>query len=388
MKVQDVIGLLKSDEVGRFWKSTSKLARSACAVAWESTLGHPCLNTAQNLCIRGLGFIPSPLPFIHDICKASIRLASKYILPTFVQIYSRSFHARHKTLEVQFNDLDHPKISSPEMLATFEMRIRVDDIHSSEPSIITHNDGSRWMSLPMTESCISSLVAKALSYSSENSAEVTWDADRKTQKLLDTLSRHRSSQNHRISILEKEIFFWQGSLNNGYNCDYGRDAPLFKACGVLHMTVDYLVNLLLDSDRVTSYNRWIIQRADSVIYQNCLNPDAGLGRVTKIIKSESRMPFTDRIMKLSSFVHAQRVQGGYVIVSRAVLPMDKEESTGTDVILGVNLIKSIAGRENESICEMTVVSHMKASFAPNFMAKKIGSTGLTQFFDELRKLVN
>jgi len=96
---------------------------------------------------------------------------------------------------------------------------------------------------------------------------------------------------------------------------------------------------------------------------------------------------------------------GYIVMSRAVSggrwgygdtalatqgddiednnKQNRREMTRSEILLGVNLLRSIPGQPNRT--ELTAVTHVKAG-APGILAVKIGVRGAINFVRDIRKL--
>jgi hypothetical protein len=484
--------LLQSEELAHFFQSTSRLAQSACTVAWGPIVGlleHPCLvKPRQLVCHTSTHLpplrVPSPAPMLQQICLTAARLATQYVIPFITQQYLALFQEGQQQSPRNDKAIEHGDLSSDSCQKIHTnnrviqsnkqdvVYIRIDDVpqvvargksstipenharpshlphcrdspvsvvddaslfcHSDkgeqEGSNVIHGEGdSTWVALPLRSiselemgtgvtmpkelrPLLDTLCKRALRYCErKGGAGVEWKPEHATQRLLDKIAKvsDQDWNEHRTKLLESQVLLWMGSRlrddeNGGSSPSYyGHDVPLFKVTGVVHMSPSSLAKLLLDSARVTYYNRWTLGRKDVVVYQDTLFDEGSKGAYTantncdrkqfctKLVHSESKLPFTDRTMTLTNVMHARRAQDGYLIVSRSVTASTSNSSDfkpGTEIMLGANYITHVEGRESEDICEMTAISHMKANFAPRFMAKKIGVTGLTQFFDRLRKI--
>jgi len=170
------------------------------------------------------------------------------------------------------------------------------------------------------------------------------------------------NQNHyhhpkSIQFLEKEVLIWSGTMTNKKNntnattksssssttskstFEYGTKIPIFKGRGIINSSPQQLTEIFLDSDKVKLYNKYSNGRKDLHVFQNDLLFDCGdfsdndrvledgdedeelfekgyifdtssscLGSVTKIVESETKVPFTGNIIKTRTLMHARKIQ--------------------------------------------------------------------------------
>jgi hypothetical protein len=64
------------------------------------------------------------------------------------------------------------------------------------------------------------------------------------------------------SPVDSSCLIWHGKFPHKY---YGSDVPAFRSQGIVNMSADDLVDVIMDSDRVAEYNRSSIGRTDEVI---------------------------------------------------------------------------------------------------------------------------
>lgn len=164
---------------------------------------------------------------------------------------------------------------------------------------------------------------------------------------------------------------------------YGSDLPFIKSQSIVPLSVDELVDLLLDSARIQSYNKWSLGRRD------CWVRDA----YTKIVKN--RVHAVSKTMISTTLLHARPAtttvsgDGAWVVVSRAVgghayAEPDDAKAGRSDILLGCNVLQPIDG-DDES-CLLTAVTHVYSSTVPKLMAERLGVKGAINFVKDLRKL--
>jgi hypothetical protein len=169
----------------------------------------------------------------------------------------------------------------------------------------------------------------------------------------------------------------------------------------------------MDSTKVQSYNKMSLGRKDEVILQQGIDTDAesgsmGIGGEAKIVRNLTKPPLSKKLMEFVTIMYARRLesddhvgvgmmggnhQDGYVVVSRAVsggqwgtLNREGEESerTRSEILLGVNLIRSIPGESNK--CEVIAVTHCNSPLVPKMLAGSVGVKGAVDFVRDVRAM--
>jgi len=227
-----------------------------------------------------------------------------------------------------------------------------------------------------------------------------WTPVGSTAKLAKERQRRLQSNNGQPrgdegTAKDTTVLVWSGSFTHGA---YGHELPVVKCSGFVAMSADYLVHLLIDSNRVHSYNKNSTGRKDLVILDNTLHSSnkENAGAMTKITKSYAKLSFIPMTMEFLSLLHVRKLKPedgfgeGYIVVSRAV-DQDSRNSTkeGTvvrsEVLLNVHLITKIPGMEDKK-CEMTNINHLKSPLIPSFFAAKICLSAATSFINDIRAL--
>jgi hypothetical protein len=244
--------------------------------------------------------------------------------------------------------------------------------------------------------------------SNDSPGIIQWNAENGTKSCLELI--RKKPYDERLPVLEKEVLVWTGTLQckDSKNCSntssFGSDAPMVRARGIIcGMTPLALVKLLLDSTQVKRYNRWSNGRIDDCIYQDLFDYEAqkgdfGVG-ISKIVKSESNLPFIQKKLTLTTLMHARKLtikcgnEGPiFLMVSRSVhveqdqqqQPLYVTNNENDELLIGVNFIQAVPGHPDKA--ELISVSHMKCSMVPNFLQKKFAIGGVKEFYDKLRSL--
>jgi len=116
----------------------------------------------------------------------------------------------------------------------------------------------------------------------------------------------------------------------------------------------------------------------------------------KVIKSETKIPFTSLSVFLSAVMHARslgdRPEDGYMIFSRSLdtgragchigKKTEVDQSNKNEIILGVNIMRPVPGHPD--LTDLISVSQVSASMVPPFLAFRIGMMGVEDFFKNVR----
>jgi len=182
------------------------------------------------------------------------------------------------------------------------------------------------------------------------------------------------------SPIDSNCLIWHGKFPHKY---YGSEIPAFRSQGIVNMSAEDLVDLIMDSNRVSEYNRSSIGRTDEVLLSDGSDhegPFSGKRRkkltgvvkegtkiingtafdqsvdqfddedddssfegftidlpkqqkssqfvgVTKIVRSSNKVPLIKKTLQFTSLLHCRELsdeQGGngYIIVARAITPAD------------------------------------------------------------------
>jgi hypothetical protein len=184
------------------------------------------------------------------------------------------------------------------------------------------------------------------------------------------------------SPIDSNCLIWHGKFPHKY---YGAEVPAFRSQGIVNMSAEDLVDLIMDSDRVAEYNKSSTGRRDEVILSDGSDlegPFSGKRRkkltgvvtegtkiidgtafidpgddddddedddqssfepftidisrerkpsqyvgVTKVVRSSNRVPLIKKTLQFTTLLHCRELsdeQGGngYIIVARAITPAD------------------------------------------------------------------
>lgn len=233
-------------------------------------------------------------------------------------------------------------------------------------------------------------------------------ADTKTRKLMEMADDKVLRQ----ALAEEDVLVWIGKFHVE---GHGSHLPIVKTASVLPLSPKDLAMLLMDSKRVQSYNKMSLGRRDEVILQEGIDTDAdsgpmGIGGEAKIVRNLTKPPLSKKLMEFITVMYARRLElednvgvgimggnheDGYVVVSRAVSggPWGdackgeegvESERTRSEILLGVNLIRSIPGETNK--CEVIAVTHCNSPSVPKMLAGSVGVKGAVDFIRDIRAM--
>lgn len=190
----------------------------------------------------------------------------------------------------------------------------------------------------------------------------------------------RSSMKNSPTSEEGGIHVWTGKVSRP-GMYYGSDLPIIKTRSIIPLAVEEMVDLLMDSTRIQTYNPWSVGRRDCWVCNNH----------TKIVKNRVQPPIGSKAMVSTTLLHARPAknagQGAWIVVSRAVggncFADDEDETLGrTDILLGVNLLQPL----DDASCRMTALTHAYSSTIPNILAERLGVKGAIKFVKDIREL--
>ena len=271
-----------------------------------------------------------------------------------------------------------------------------------------------WNSLTGKEfffpSVLSALAKTGIQTVLPSSSEfIEWKpADTKTKKLLAL----NDDKVVRRALADEGILVWIGKFKKE---GHGSHLPLIKTTSILPLAPRDMASLLMDSEKVQSYNKMSLGRADEVIFQEGIDNDAddapmGIGGEAKIVRNLTKPPLSKKLMEFVTVMYARRLKAddkvgigimggsyedGYAVVSRAVSGgqwgsgnQDGEESerTRSEILLGMNLIRTVPGEAGK--CEVTAVTHCNSPSIPKMLAGSVGVKGAVDFVRDIRAMFN
>jgi hypothetical protein len=177
-----------------------------------------------------------------------------------------------------------------------------------------------------------------------------------------------------MDLAAGDIQTWTGkSKRDGY----GSNLPWIKTRSVVPMTPVEMVDLLMDSSRVTTYNPWSIGREDLWVSED---------NNSKIVRNRTQPPLGSKVMVATTLLHAQQLDdGAWMLVSRAVggdvyHDSSDKNASKSDILLGVNLLEPYS--DHSSV--LTAVTHVYSSAVPLMLAERLGVKSAVKFVKDIR----
>jgi hypothetical protein len=225
---------------------------------------------------------------------------------------------------------------------------------------------------------------------------IEWRPEGSTSKTLRRMVPLSSLD--RLKALEQEVLIWSGTLPSSPRY------PFFLARGVVARRPLDFMRLLWDNERTSEYNNFCLGRTNLLILQDqvlasstCadeIKKDTMTG--TKVVLSETRVPFTSLSVLVSCCMHVRPLdgadEGGYVIVSRSLYtgsagtrysPDGVEPTTKNEILWGINVIRRVPNHPH--LTDLTSLSQVGSTLVPKFLATRIGLMGIEDFFKNVRK---
>jgi hypothetical protein len=261
------------------------------------------------------------------------------------------------------------------------------------------------------------LMAKQYLATSRN--EIVWKCENSCQRIMREMSKMSTVE--RLQTLEKETLVWSGQFRNQQlplssssssallspsqqqQQSIRRSMPLYLARGIIRCSPREFVNLLWDNTRTSTYNNFCLGRVTILDVngdsQRVLSGETNVG--TKVIQSETRIPFTNLSVSMYCLMHVRPLDDpdeGFVIMSRSLVTGTAETHTSTsannsyniqegnknEIIWGMNIIRRVPNHPH--LADLTSLSQGGSSLVPKFVFSKIAMMGISEFFDNVRKL--
>ncbi|KAL7578183.1 hypothetical protein ACA910_012615 [Epithemia clementina (nom. ined.)] len=204
----------------------------------------------------------------------------------------------------------------------------------------------------------------------------------------------RVSSSFKQGLEDGAIHVWTGRArlrNNDSSSYYGAAAPFIKSRSIVPMSPMEMIDLMLDSSRVKTYNKWSMGRQDLWKSSN---------ERTKIVQNTNKVPVGSKPLRSTTLLHACPVdarmtskpttggsggdQTAWLLLSRATGPQPEDKNIGTsDILLGVNLIQPLD--DGQSV--LTAITHVYSTAVPGVLAEKLGVKSAVKFVKDMRGLV-
>lgn len=322
------------------------------------------------------------------------------------------------TKEVPSEALPSPSSSVKPSSVFSKYLLRVDDIHvvvTSDPDPAAPNSSQvqkaifidldeEFSDKSITNDALAKLLFRGLNfvatnpsahmclsgYKASSTVRIDWKPEGSTARILRQMSQAQSTSEIYRS-LHRHVLVWSGIYRGP--AYYGSENPLFLARGVVRRSPKDFFNMLWDSDRTGEYNNFSLGRSDVVVIDDSISSGGNSG--AKVIRSETKVPFTGLTVSLSALMHAKKIKEGntYIIVSRSLnsglagyhVDTSKrvEKSNKNEIHLGVNIMRPVPG--HPELTDLMSLSHVSSSLVPQFLAFRIGMMGVEDFFSKVRK---
>lgn len=223
---------------------------------------------------------------------------------------------------------------------------------------------------------------------------VDWKPEGSTAKLLKKKTKINSED--WVTLMSKEVLIWSGKLKN--QDARKADVPVFLSRGIVPVSPKGMLNLFWDDSRTRSYNKFSLGRSTSMEIENSFHASSANNsvRATKVVKSETQVPFTGFSVVMSTLMHARQLQEPqqcYVIVSRSLSPgragshVGSSESAAIDegkneLLWGVNVLRSVPG--HPSVTDLTSISQVSSSLVVQFLTHRVGIMAVESCYSAMR----
>jgi len=190
--------------------------------------------------------------------------------------------------------------------------------------------------------------------------------------------------------MESEILIWSGQMRQSPNPKHTK-FPFFLARGIIPMNPRKFMELLWDNNRTGEYNYYCLGRSNLLVLEDEIL-SSGASKATKVIQSETRVPFTSLSVYVTCVMHVRPLDPpdeGYVIMSRTLDAgragwhtshdgIDPHAKQKNEILWGINVIRKVP--KHPELTDLTSLSQVGTSLVPKFLAGRIGLMGVEDFF--------
>lgn len=288
--------------------------------------------------------------------------------------------------------------------------LQVEDLDVSAPdskaTILYVDLSSEFREDALMKSCLDKLAAQGLALAtchapaippatpSEN-GHVEWKPEGVTAKLL--RKKERQTTERWDETIQSEVLIWSGNFKKAFGgSPINRQFPMFLARGIIgRMAPRDFLELLWDNNRTAEYNNFCMGREDVMQIDDNVLSSRNVHTGVKVVRSETRVPFTGLSVSLCTVMHCRALPGGpqegYIIASRSLVSGMAGSHTAScrsiqksksEILWGVNVLRSVPGHPGQT--ELTSVSQVASSMVPKFLSQRIGIMGVEDFFKSIR----
>jgi hypothetical protein len=286
-------------------------------------------------------------------------------------------------------------------------------LRTNSSSMTNNNNGPYLNSLNcMLDELVKNSLLTASIVNGDGSDYPSWKPEDQTKKLLNRYRRHSCSNNNNNNshsgtsllmsstaedntewdnILKSEVLKWTRS-------DPNSSGPMLRTQGIIDMSPTNLKELLLDCDRVSLYNKNMVEKENITSLDGIVNGEA------RIIRSVMKFPFVGTTMTTLSLTHARPllddnndddgIGGGYIIISQSVGEDSSSSSSGSgnnnssmessNPYYSISIIQPVISNPNMTM--LINVAQTSNVPIPKFLVHKVAFMSAVDFFKNLRAL--
>ena len=232
--------------------------------------------------------------------------------------------------------------------------------------------------------------------------DISWKSEGSTSKLLKRLAKLSTIE--RLDVLKNDTLIWSGKSTTKPSNHNQQQVPFFLSRGVIQMSPRDLLDLLWDNSRTSEYNNYCLGRRDVLMLDGNDVLLYGATQGTKVIESETRVPFTGMSIFMSCLMHVRPLADcgdqGYVILSRSLdsgaagthhTTISSSSNTpksankkSSEIRWGINVLRQVPNHPH--LTDLTSLSQVASSMVPKFMTSRIGVMGIEDFYRNVRAL--
>ncbi len=353
----------------------------------------------------------------EDECETNLNTVSKISESTNIHVGNRtiskcasnSFSLRVCDLEMYSLEDPKSKLADVEIYPSNEMneimKLAIDNFVETATCLATDDPVGQLEQylVPPLESVNDKLMLSVEHESTRSQAKIKtaygclrWKEEWCTGQHIKTIQATKGvatndSYKNVVNILEKELLLWSGKVDADI---YGKKIPMLKVRGIVDgVSPLKLLEIFIDSTKVNMYNKYSQGRKDLHLMQEegnkNENENKGFFRLgpqglTKIVQNETKVPLSNKIISVTSLLHARNLDNGnddgFIIVSRS-LDIKKlsgnngnkhayaKQGSKNEIIWGVNVLRKVPGHSNK--VDVTNLSQMNSASVPGFLADKV-----------------
>lgn len=220
---------------------------------------------------------------------------------------------------------------------------------------------------------------------------VDWKPEASTAKLL--RKKLKLTPDNWTALMTKEVLVWSGKLRD--KDVHKADVPVFLSRGIVPACPRGMLNLFWDDSRTRSYNKFSLGRTTSMEIEEGLDPSSTSVRATKVVQSETQVPFTGFSVVMSTLMHARQIDEPevcYVIVSRSLSPgragphvgsrSSSVEASKNELLWGVNILRRVPG--NPNLTDLTSISQVSSAMVVQFLTHRVGIMAVESCYNAMR----